>query len=465
MTESEHTAQRSLPVPGPTGIRALGIIPGMMRNPFGCLMDTAARYDGLARMGVGPFHIYLVSHPDYVRRILVENSQNYYKGSIMDGIRVALGNGLFTSDGDLWTRQRRLMAPVFHHSHAVGMVGTMTAVANEHMQSWTPKIERGEPVDMLSQLVLFNIDLILRTLFGATISASHTQTMFEATQAVFQGMSERVWAFFVPPGIPVPGQKAYRRAIKRLDDVVLSLVDQRRHSKEEHQDLLGLLLSARDEETGEGMSDSQLRDEIFTIFLAGYESTATALSWSLFLLSQHPDIDSKLQQEVDDCLGGRIPTMEDIPRLHYTRMVIDEAIRLYPSFPMYFRTSRGEDQLGPYTVPGNASIVVSPYATHHSPEYWDDPERFDPERFAPGRMSTGSKRAYYPFGQGRRICIGRDFALTEATAVLSMIVQRFDRRLVPGTKIESHYAMSLTSRYGVPLLLQPRRITPKESPQ
>ncbi|MGC2660912.1 MAG: cytochrome P450 [Bryobacteraceae bacterium] len=465
MIESEHVARRMLPVPGPKGIRALGMIPGMMRNPFGYLMATAARHDGLVRLNVGPFHIYLVSHPDYVRRILVENNLNYYKGSIMDGIRMALGNGLFTADGDLWSRQRRLMVPVFHHSHAVRMVATISALATDLIQSWMPRVERGEPVDMLSELVLFNIDLIQRTLFGATIGATDAQMMFEATQAVFQGMSKRVWAFFVPRGIPVPGQKACQRAIKRLDDVVLRLVDQRRRSKEEYQDLLGLLLSARDEETGEGMSDLQLRDEIFTIFLAGYESTATAVSWALFLLSQHPQVDRKMQQEVDDCLDGRIPTMEDIPRLAYTRMVIDEAMRLYPSFPMYFRTSRAPDQLGPYEIPGDASIVISPYATHHSPEYWDEPERFDPERFAPGRLSTDSKRAYYPFGHGKRICIGRDFALTEATTVLSMIAQRFNRRLVPGTKIEPHYAMSLTSRYGVPLLLQARQSTLTGTPQ
>lgn len=465
MTESGQTAQPSLPVPGPKGIRALGILPGMMRNPFEYLMATAARYDGLVRLDVGPFHIYLVSHADYVRRILVENSQNYYKGSIMDGIRMALGNGLFTAEGDLWSRQRRLMVPVFQRNHAVRLVDTITAAANQHIQSWMPRMERGEPVDMCSELVLFNIDLILQTLFGATISAGEAQMMLGATQAVFQGMSKRVWAFFVPQGVPIPGQKAYERAIKRLDGVVMALIDQRRRSKEEHQDLLGLLLSARDEETGEGMSDSQLRDEIFTIFIAGYESTATAVSWALLLLSQHPQIDRRLQQEVDDCLGGRFPTMEDIPKLLYTRMVIDEAIRLYPSFPMYFRTSRGPDQLGPYAIPGDASVVISPYATHHNPQYWDEPEKFDPERFAPGRLSPGIKRAYYPFGQGKRICIGRDFALTEATAVLSMIAQRFERRLVPGTKIESHYAMSLTSRYGVPLLLQLRQNGLKGRPQ
>jgi cytochrome P450 len=457
MTESERTTRSTLPVPGPRGIRALGILPGMMRNPFGYLMNLAARHDGLVRLDVGPFQIYLVTHPDYVRRVLVENHQNYYKGSIMDGIRMALGDGLFTSEGDLWSRQRRIMVPVFQRNHAVHLVDTITAVAKEHIEGWIPRSERGEPVDVCAELVLFNIHLIQRTLFGATISAGDARMALDATQAVFQGMSKRVWAFFVPRGIPVPGQRKYQRAIKRLDEVVFRLIEERRRSKTEHQDLLGLLLSARDEETGEGMSDSQLRDEIFTIFLAGYESTATAVSWALLLLSQHPDIDRKLQQEVDDCLGGRIPAMEDIPKLIYTRMVIDEAIRLYPSFPMYFRTSRGPDQLGPYTIPGEASIVISPYATHHSPEYWDEPQRFDPERFAPANMSPAIKRAYYPFGQGKRICIGRDFALTEATAVLSMIAQRFDRRLAPGTKIEQHYAMSLTSRYGVPLLMDLRR--------
>jgi cytochrome P450 len=441
------------------------VLPGVMRNPFGYLMATAARYEGLVRLDVGPFHIYLVSHPDYVRRVLVENDENYYKGSIMDGIRVALGNGLFTADGDLWRRQRRLMVPVFHRRHVVRMVDTMTAVADEQMQSWTPRIERGEPVDMLSELVLYNINLILRTLFGATIGAHDAQAVFEATQVVFQGMSKRVWAFFVPTSIPVPGQRAYQRAINRLDDVILRLVDERRRSREEYDDLLGLLLSARDEETGEGMSDAQLRDEIFTIFLAGYESTATALSWALFLLSQNSHIDQTLQEEVDSVLGGRRPTMEDVSKLVYTRMVIDESVRLYPSFPMYFRTSRRPDRLGPYAIPGEASIVLCPYATHHSPEYWDRPERFDPERFAPGRLSPGVKRAYYPFGQGERLCIGRDFALTEATAVLSMMAQRFDRRLAAGTKIEPHYAMSLTSHYGVPLLLQSRRRAPAATPQ
>jgi cytochrome P450 len=357
------------------------------------------------------------------------------------------------------------MVPVFHRRHVVRMVDTMTAVADEHMQSWTPRIERGEPVDMLSELVLFSIDLILRTLFAATISTHDAKLVFEAIQGVFQGMSKRVWAFFVPSSIPVPGQRAYQRAINRLDEVVLRLVEERRRSGKEYDDLLGLLLSARDEDTGQSMSNAQLRDEIFTIFLAGYESTASALSWALFLLSQNAHIDRTLQEEVDSVLGGRRPALEDIAKLVYTRMIIDETLRLYPSFPMYFRTARGPDTLGPYLIPGGASIVLSPYATHHSPDYWDEPERFDPERFAPGRLSAGVKRAYYPFGQGERLCIGRDFALTQAVAVLSMLAQRFDRRLVAGVEMEPHYAMSLTPHHGVPLLLQPRQSALMARPQ
>lgn len=443
-------------VPSAKGLPVLGVLPYLPRDPFGFCMKAAADGEGLVRLDVGPVKAYVVSHPDYVRHILVSNSQNYIKGKIMDGIRFALGNGLFTSDGDFWRRQRRLMQPAFHAKRIEWMFGIIDEVISTGMRGWTPTIDSGDPVDILVESTQLNIKIVLRSLFGATADDEQTERLLVLTNQVFRGMTERVWTFFLPRWIPTPGASGYRRAVAALDAEIYSIIAARRASSVEHGDLLDLLLSVEDEDTGERMSDQQLRDEIFTIFIAGYESTSSGITWACHLLSRHPEIFARLQEEVDGV--DREPDFRVLGELPYLKMVVNETFRLYPAFPMYFRSSVESDQVGPYSLPGGAQIIVSPYATHHDPRYWDDPEVFDPERFSAERFDARARNAYYPFGRGQRMCIGEPMSM----AIVQLFLLRFARDFaiseVPDTEIRPHYAMTYQPKDGLPLRLTSRAL-------
>ncbi len=443
-------------VPGPRGVPGLGVIPFLARDPFGYLMRSASLYAGIVRFPVGPVEVYLVSHPDYVQHILVTNADNYNKGAIMTGIRMALGNGLFTSDGEFWRRQRRLMQPAFHNRLIQRMTEPMAKAMDDHLARLQPAIDQGATIDMLKEMVVLNIKITLDTLFGATVSPSEAVDMLYETDSVFMGMSKNLWTFFIPTSLPVPGRRAYVAAIQRLDRRVKRIIAERRASGEARDDLLGILLAIQDEETGEVMTDSQLRDEIFTMFLAGYESTSSALTWTLYLLGKNPAVEDKLQAELATVLNGRPPTYEDLPSLPYARMALDEALRLYPPFPMFFRTAVSDDIIDGYHVPGGASIVISPYAGHHHPLFWDSPEKFDPERFGPLRLTDDVKNAYFPFGKGRRLCIGRPLALTQAHLTLCVIAQRYERTHVSAAAGEMKWALTLQPRHGLPMRIRRR---------
>lgn len=433
-----------------------GVLPQLLRDPFAFCMRIAAEHEGLARLDVGPMRVFLVSHPDYVHHISVANAGNYTKGRIMQGIRVALGNGLFTSDGELWRRQRRLMQPTFHQRGIRPMVDIMREEARGALQRWRPDVQARRPVDLLRETIRLNIRIVLRALFGASVADREAVEMLQATDAVFRGMSRRVWTFFMPPGLPLPGQRAFRAAIEALEQRIYALIAERRRAGVEANDLLGALLSARDEDSGAAMSDQQLRDEIFTLFLAGYESTASGVTWAWYLLSQHPHVAEALHRELDARVPPDGPSAGDLPQLEYTRRVIDETFRLYPAFPMYFRTSVHADDVGPYRLPADASIILSPYATHRDPRYWPDAERFDPDRFLPERMTDALSRAYYPFGKGQRLCIGKQMALATAQVLVATIFRAFDLQLPARATVKPHFALTLQPRGGLPMLLVPR---------
>ncbi|MCO6007619.1 cytochrome P450 [Actinoallomurus purpureus] len=440
------------------GVRGVPLV-ALAKDPFGFCMRAAREGDGLVRLGAGPVRAYLVSHPDYVRHILVGNAANYVKGSIMDGIRLALGNGLFTSDGDFWRRQRRLMQPAFHTRQIQRMAETVAETVRASMASWAPAVANGTPVDMLRESIRMNITIILETLFGTTVDEERSARLLDLTDQVFAGMTRRVWTFFVPSWLPTPGAAAYRRSIEALDQEIHALIAARRAALADGdawEDLLSALIQAEDPETGERMSDRQLRDEIFTMFLAGYESTAGGVTWAWHLLSQHPEAAARLREEVDRVLGGRPPAYEDLPALTYTRRVVDETFRLYPAFPMYFRGSVEDDVVGPYAIPGGANIIISPYATHHDPRHWDDPETFDPDRFAPERYDSRAREAYYPFGKGQRMCIGEPMSLTIAQLLIATIAQAYDVRTAPGVQVTGRYAMTYQPKNGLPVILTRR---------
>lgn len=446
-------------VPGPRGI---GVIPRLVRDPFGFCMAAARQGDGLVRIKAGPASAYLISEPRYVRRVLIDNAANYVKGSMMDGIRVALGNGLFTADGAAWRRQRRLMQPSFHASHVALAAGVASNVLAHAVDRWREGAERDQPLDLLAEMIGVNTEVVLRTLVGTQLSATEIAELTELIDAVFLGMANRMWTFFLPDWMPAPGRSNYRRAVAALDARIARIIASRRaatadpdgSAAADTDDLMGMLLAARDEH-GEPMSDAQLRDEIFTLFLAGNESTATSLTWTAYLLARNPEVCRRLAAELDEALEGAAPTYADLGRLPYLRRVISEGFRLYPAFPMYFRTAVEADQLGDYRIPAGGYVVVSPYATHRDPRYWPDPERFDPDRFTPERYDSKARQAYYPFGVGQRRCIGEPMSLAIGQLSLTTLVSRYEFT-VADERVTGRYAMTYQPKGGLRLQLRAR---------
>ncbi len=260
---------------------------------------------------------------------------------------------------------------------------------------------------------------------------------------------------FPPLSVPTPRNLRMQRTIHTLDQLVYRMIAERRSRETERDDLLSMLLSAQDEETGQGMNDRQVRDEVMTLLLAGHETTANTLTWTWYLLSQSPEVERRLHAELNEVLDGRVPTVADLPELKYTRMVIEEALRLYPPTPLLSRKAIAGDEVQGYPIAANSMIMISPYAVHRHPALWEEPERFDPERFTPERAAARSAYAYFPFGGGPRICIGNNFAMMEAQLILSTVAQRYQLRLIPGHPVEPQMVVTLRPRYGLPMTLHP----------
>jgi len=439
-------------ISSPKRLRGVRLLPALARDPVEACTRAALADGGLARLRIGPIQVYVVSHPDYIRRVLVTNAGNYTKGRIMDGIRVALGSGLFTADGALWKQQRRLMQPAFAHTQRDHVASVTVDAWQRRMSGW----ETSGPVDLLAEFMSLNVEVILDVLFSTSIGPDRTRRLLDLSDAVFAGMAKQLPAFVLPGWVPVPGRGRYRQAVADLGAEIHAIIDERR-AEGPRGDLLDSLLEARDPESGETMSDQQIRDEIFTLFMAGYESTATSVTWTCYLLlARRPDALGRLREEIDRVLGGRVPAVADLDQLPYLGQVVAEGLRLYPAFPMYFRSATEADQLGERTIPAGAQLIVSPYATHRDPDYWPNPEEFDPERFSPEADSRARRTAYYPFGMGQRRCIGEPMSLTIALLTLAALTQRFELTLATDRPARGRYAMTYQPRNGLPIYVTPR---------
>jgi cytochrome P450 len=424
------------------------------------LFGLAPRFDVMATLAKGPIcytkllgkRIYFVNDAEYVKRILLDNLANYPKSvTYRNNLRPFLGDGLLISEGDFWKRQRRLAQPAFHLRRLKVLAAAMAEAAARMCTRW----ENGKVLDVMAEMNAVTMEIVATTLFGADVSGDIAEVA--DAMAVLQEETGRVRpaAFFDLPDFLVrPRGKRFRDAVATLDRIVNRIIAERRSSGETRDDLLSMLLEARDEDTGEGMTDKQLRDELVTLFLAGHETTAIALTWTFHLLGQNPRVEELLQKEVDEVLGDKAaPSFEDLERLPYARMVADEAMRLYPPAYVFSRRAAGDDQLGPFHMPAGAHIVISPYALHRRPDYWPEPDGFWPERFAPGARTDRPKLAYLPFGGGPRICIGNSFAMMEHAIVLAAAVRRWRLESIPGREVRTEPRITLRPRGGLPMRL------------
>jgi cytochrome P450 len=454
-----HSAPPSaaLPLPpGPRGHFLTGSLPEFRRDMLGFFRDVAHAYGDIVQLKFLGIPVYLVSHPDYFKHVLQDNHRNYRRGVFFNNIaRMVIGDNLFTMEGDEWLSRRRLMQPVFHRERIEGFTRLMAASIESMLARWDALAD-GSRVALDQEMMRLTLQVAGKALFSVDLLAE-ASALGDAFTELSEFINYRFRTPYPPPlFIPTKANRGFRRARRTLDTTVYRIIAERRRSGADHGDLLSMLMQARDADTGEALTDEAVHNEVALLMFAGHETTAVALTWTFYLLSQYPEVEAALHEEVTRVLGGRTPTARDLPNLPYTRMVIDESMRLYPPAWGVSRQSIGEDEIGGYRVPPNTAVTLSFINAHHDPRWWDDPERFDPLRFTPERSEGRPRFAYSPFGGGPRQCIGLSFALTEAQIVLAMVTQRYQLRHLPGHPVQPYPVFTLRTSHGMPMTLHRR---------
>jgi cytochrome P450 len=444
---------KTLP-PGPEGHFLTGNLLDYTRDHLGYLTRCAREYGDVVRLRFINVPVYLLNHPDHIEYVLVSNNRNFIKSR---GERISLsflGEGLLTSEGSFWRRQRRLVQPAFHRERINTYGEVMVERAGQMAAGW----QDGETRDVHRDMMRLTLEIVARTLFGASLKTADFEEVSAAVAVITERFTGRGGVFFqVPQRVPTPGNLRFRQALRTLDGIIYGIIQERRASEAgSRDDLLSILLAARDE-AGDRMSDEQLRDEVMTVFLAGHETTANALSWTWCLLAEHPEVEAKLHEELDETLAGRTPTVEDLLRLHYTDMVVRESLRLYPPAWAFGREAVGDCEIGGYYVPAGTQLIMSQWVTHRDPRYYENPMEFRPERWAEGLADRLPRYAYFSFGGGPRLCIGQSFAKMEAVLLLATIAQQFRLYQAPGEQAVPQPSITLRPRNGMRMVLERRR--------
>ncbi len=454
-------------IPGPRGLPILGVMPEMVSDMLGLFTKTAREFGGIAQFKLLNSKYFLVTNPDYVKYILQDNYKNYIRGRSVETGRVLLGNGLPLIDGEFWLRERRLLQPAFHRERIAKLASTASQVIDSFLQKWEINAQSNQPLDLDAEMMRLTLTVIIKSMFSADID-NKIEALSHAFNVASKFMLWRSQQMWVPPlSVPIPRNVEYNRAFKILNETIYPLIaEARKHPKD---DLLGMLLAMRDEETGKGMTDQQARDEVVTIFFAGHETTAATMTWAFYLLSEHPEIETHVRTELKIVLNGRNParsnspiqrnergnlTFADLPKLTYTQQVIQEVLRLYPAAYLFAREAVTEDVIDGYPIPPQTLIFITPFITHRDPKYWPNPERFDPDRFTPENVSSRPRHVYYPFGEGPHVCIGNNFALMEMQLILAMALQRFRLRLVPDHPIAFKPEATLRPKHGMKMTVE-----------
>ena len=429
--------------------------PPMRSNPPLHLLENHQKHGPILNINV-PFRLYLSTwEPEYIKHILVNNNRNYIKDPATRKLSLSLGNGLLTSEGDFWRRQRRIAQPAFHRKRIEIMTERMFAETEKMLKKWGQKPAE-EVFDLSDEMMILTSNIAAKSLFGADL-----ENNLEIGKALLVSIRFITAAFrkiiMAPLWIPTRNNLKFNQAQKILDQSIQRIVDHRRaQGQDEQHDLLAMLMEARDEETGEGMTDRQLRDELITLFSAGHETSANGLNWAFYLLDQHPEVAQQVKAEIQEVIGDRRPTPADLMRLTYTRQVLMEVLRLYPPAWAIGREPLEDDEIDGFLIPKGTAVVMASYAVHRNPAYWPDPERFDPTRFEPEKIKERHKFAYIPFGGGPRLCIGKDFAIMEILAVLALVLSTFEVKLVPDHPIDLEPLITLRPLHGIKTQICPR---------
>jgi cytochrome P450 len=440
------------PIPFP-----YGAFREFVRDPLEFQLRAREKFGDVFRFRIGPLVVHFLYHPDHVRRVLYEQQKNFVRGWQYQILRRLLGDNLVVSEGDYWLRQRRLAQPAFHRQRLNGYADTMVDSTANMLTRWRDIASAGETVDVGVEMSRLALAIASRTLFDRDVSgeADTVGTAFAVTSRYLERRFNH--PFTSPPlWVPSSANRRFQAAIRTLNEIALGIVQERRLDNRDHGDLLTMLMHATDEETGATMTDDQLRSEVLTFLLAGTETTATALTWTWYLLASHPAIQKQVRDEVSTVIGDRLPTVADVPQLTTTRAVIEESMRLYPPIWAVARQAVHADEVGGFVIPAGSTVILSPFVTHRHPDVWDDPTVFNPDRFTPDRVAQRPKAAYFPFLGGAHQCIGIEFAMLEMRLVVAMILQSFALELPPNHTIRPTAGLAIRPSEPVRVILRTR---------
>ncbi len=436
----------------------LGSLFDAQRDPIGMLMRGADHYGDVVAYRFVNHDFFLLNDPDGIQHVLQQANWNYIKGFGYRGLREVLGNGLVTSEGDFWRRQRKLAQPGFHRERLKSFAATMCDSTAEYLARWE---RESDVLDIHGALSELTLRIVVRTLFSSEVK--QPDAFCDAISVMLKQAEYHSRTLVrAPYWMPTSRNRRFKQAMEHLDGTVYGVIESRRSGGDTHQDLLAMLMTARDENTAEQMSDRQLRDEVLTMFGAGHETTANALTWLWYLVGQHPGVEARMRTEVQEALQGRTPTVEDLAKLQYVERVIQESMRLYPPAWAIERQAVSDDVVGGYRIPAGAVVMISPYVLHRHPKHWADlegsgPEIFDPDRFLPERSKDRHRFAYLPFGGGPRMCIGNAFAMMEAKIIVAMMLQKYRVRPLQDQTVEQVPGITLRPRHGLKVRLEPVR--------
>jgi cytochrome P450 len=437
--------------PGPKPDPILGNLLAFRRDPLGFYTACAREYGDVARFRIVNVNVYLLSNPELIETVLVENNSNFIKGRVIRSNRSLLGNGLLTSEGDFWRRQRRLSQPAFHRERIAEYANIITQFTDQMMADW----QDGDIRDIQLDMKHLTTKVIAKILFDADV----TEKADEIGAALIVAREELTVrmrsGLLIPENIPTPGNLRFKHAVDQLDKIVLGIIQRRRASEFSSTDLLSSLLAAQDTD-GSQMTDHQLRDEVMTLFAAGHETTALALTWAIFLLSQNSEVMTRLHAEINEVFGTRLPDINDIPCLIYTEMIAKEVLRLYPPSWTIPRQAIHDCEIGGYFVPAGTSITISQWVMHRDPRFFENPTAFIPERWLNNLEKNLPPFVYFPFGGGPRLCIGQSLAMTEMTLVLAMLAKNFNFELLADPPVMPWPSLTIYPRNGIGIKVRRR---------
>jgi cytochrome P450 len=438
--------------PSVRGVPFIGVLPQFLGNAADFLERSARKHGDIVYHQVGRQKVYQINHPDWIKDILVTHQASFKKSRTLERARALLGNGLLTNEGESHKRQRRLVQPAFHRERLIGYASAMVECAEQARGRW----EDGSTFDVAQEMMRLTLAIVARTLFSAEIK-DEADEIGKALTQIFEVFGTILLPFSeLLEKVPLlPSVRRFHKAQALLDKTIYGMIAERRASGEDQGDLLSMLLAAQDEDEGGGMTDKQVRDEALTLFLAGHETTANALTWAWYLLSQNPGAEAKFHEEIDRVFAGRLPQFDDLPNLKYTQNVFAETLRLYPPAWAFGRRALKDYEVGGYTIPARCVVLMSPYVVHRDSRWFPEPLQFRPERW----LEEGADRpkfAYFPFGGGARVCIGERFAWAEGVLLLATIGQRWRLKLAPGHKVAINPVLTLRTKHGMRMIAERR---------